>query len=111
MTAKQPTAHAISALLRRSGFQRSTYGDRDVLWDDVTEGYSVWKTRHRDAPDHPYVAVQHVIGGDAREWPERKREMRRRLEEYAAVIRDAGYAPLVRDRGDEPPWLTIMTVA
>ena len=33
-----------------------------------------------------------------------------RLGEFAAVIENAGYHPVVRDRGDEPPWLTILTV-
>ena len=44
------------------------------------------------------------------DWDERKKESRSRLEGYAAVLREAGFAALVSDRGDEPPWLTIMTV-
>ena len=33
------------------------------------------------------------------------------LERYAEVIREAGYPALVRRRGQEPPWLTILTIA
>jgi hypothetical protein len=103
---------AISALLRKAGFERSTWGNAGVLYSDATTGYTAWKTHHQNAPQQPYVAVQHHIKDDgwSPDWPARKREMRQRLEEYAAIIREAGYTPLVRDRGrDEPPWLIIMT--
>ena len=109
MTTKEPTPQGISALLRKAGFQRSSYGDKGVMWNEATPGYSVWKTFHGDHPGHPYVAVQHVTSSDP-DWGERKKESRSRLEEYAVVLREAGFAALVSDRGDEPPWLTIMTV-
>jgi hypothetical protein len=112
MTTKPPTPQAISALLRKAGFTRSNYGAKGVMWNEASTGYSVWRTFHANDPDQPYIAVQHHIREDGWEpdWPARKKEMRSRLEEYAAALRAAGYAALVRDRGSEPPWLTIMTV-
>jgi hypothetical protein len=108
---KSPTPQGISALLRKAGFTRSNYGDKGVMLDDVTTGYSVWKTWHVNHPNQPYVAVQYLIKGlGCLDWAEAKQDMLAHLEEYAAPLIEAGYAPLVRDRGDEPPWLTIMTV-
>lgn len=111
MTAKTPTASAISALLRRSGFTRSTWGNAGVMYGDATTGYTAWKTHHRDAPQQPYVAVQHHIKTDRTDdWPERKAEMLEQLERYAKVLRLHGYHALVRRHArDEPPWLVIMT--
>lgn len=111
--AKTATPQAISALLRRAGFERSTYGDKGVMWNEASTGFSVWRTYHQDVPQQPYVAVQHHIKDADYSDVDRVAyaEMRARLEEYAVVIRAAGYPALVRDRGDEPPWLTILTVA
>jgi hypothetical protein len=110
MPKKQPAASAISALLRRSGFTRSTWGDKGVMYADATSGYTAWKTHHQNAPQQPYVAVRHHIKDDGTEWPERKAQMLEQLERYAKVLRLHGYHALVRRRGrDEPPWLVIMT--
>jgi hypothetical protein len=110
MSTKQPTASAISALLRRSGFTRSTWGGKGVMYSDAATGYTAWKTHHKDAPQQPYVAVQHHIKDDGTDdWPERKHEMLAQLEKYAQVLRLHGYHAMVRRRGDEPPWLIIMT--
>jgi hypothetical protein len=109
MTAGQPTPQGISRLLRKAGFTRSTYGDKGVMWNEASPGYSAWKTFHGDHSEHPYVAVQHVTRSEG-DWDERKAESRSWLEKYAAVLRGAGFAAVVRDRGTEPPWLIIMTV-
>ena len=51
----------------------------------------------------------HVIRRDDRgeDW---QRDALAELERYAAEIREAGWPALVSSRGDEPPWLTILTV-
>jgi hypothetical protein len=112
-TTKTPTASAISRLLRRAGFQRSNYGQQGVMWDEVTDGFNVWKTYHQNAPRQPYIAVQYIartMRDNGAEWDGVKAEMLARLGEFAAVIESAGYHPVIRDRGGEPPWLTILTV-
>ena len=110
MPRKQPTASAISALLRRSGFTRSTWGSKGVMYADASTGYTVWKSHHQNAPQQPFVAVQYHVKSDGwtPDWAERKAEMLTQLEKYARVLRLHGYTPLVRDRGDEPPWLMLM---
>jgi hypothetical protein len=111
-TTRRPTASGISRLLAKAGYQRSTYGQPSVMWNEATDGFSVWKTHHRDNPQQPYVAVQYharTLTNEMAEWRDIKAEMLTRLGEYATVIEKAGYHPLVRDRGDEPPWLTILT--
>ena len=50
MTTKEPTPQGISALLRKAGFQRSSYGDKGVMWNEATPGYSVWKNLSRRPP-------------------------------------------------------------
>jgi hypothetical protein len=116
MTTRTPTPQAISALLRRAGCARSNYGSKGVMWNEATPGYKAWKTCHRDHPEQPYVAVLHVAdrvafpAGTDEEWRACVKECRAHLELYAGVIRRAGYAAVVRDRGQEPPWLTILTV-
>jgi hypothetical protein len=109
MTASQPTASGVSRLLAKAGFERSNYGNAGVMWNEATPGYKVWKSWHQNAPQQPFVAVMHVIRSDDRgeDW---KGEMRAELERYAAVIRAHGWPALVRDRGDDPPWITILTV-
>jgi hypothetical protein len=111
---KTPTPQDISRLLREAGFERSDSGQPGVMWNRASTGYRVWKSHHASAPQQPFVAVMHVIKdshyADDEERTEVYREMRGRLEQYAAVIREAGYPALVRDRGTEPPWLTILTV-
>jgi len=111
-----PTASGISRLLAAAGFERSTYGRPGVMSSEVTDGFSVWKSYHQNAPQQTFVAVQYIartlLDSEA-EWGGTdgiKAEMLVRLGEFAAVIEDAGYHPVVRDRGDEPPWLTILTV-
>ena len=116
VSSKPPTPQGISALLRKAGFGRSDYGRQGVMWKEASPGYSVWRTYHHEHPDQPYVAVQHVVKGvrpglgDEEDWSAYVKEARSWLEKYAEVIREAGYAPVVRDRGTEPPWLTILTV-
>ena len=112
---RAPAPQAISALLRRAGFERSNHGRPGVGYDEVSTGFVVWETRHRNAPRQPLVAVQHNVSGmfSARTdegWAAYLAEARARLEDYAGVIREAGYHVLVRDRGEEPPWLTVLTV-
>ena len=116
MTPRPPTPQGISALLRKAGFKRSDYGKPGVMWNMAMPGYSVWRTFHAGNPDQLYVAVQYVVGESSaactdEEWLGHLKECRAHLEEYAAAIRKAGYHPLVRDRGKEPPWLTILTAA
>jgi hypothetical protein len=110
------TPQGISALLRKSGFARSDAGSSGVMADDASTGFTVWKTFHGNAPSQPYVAVQHLVKGmwtDRTDegWAAYQSEARTRLEAYAKVVRAAGYAPVVRDRGTEPPWLIILTAA
>ena len=112
---KTPTASGISRLLAAAGFKRSNWGGKGVMRNEASTGFSCWKSYHQDTPEQPYVAVQYVIAGsppyvDDEDRAERYTEMRTRLGEYAAVIRDAGYPAMVRDRGTEPPWLTILTI-
>jgi hypothetical protein len=112
---KTPTASGISRLLSAAGFKRSTWGGKGVMWNEASTGFSCWKSYNQNTPQQPYVAAQHVIAGsppyiDDEDRSEHYREMRARLEDYAKVLREAGYAALVRDRGAEPPWLTILTV-
>ena len=115
-TPKPPTPQAISRLLSAGGFDRSTYGDTGVMWNEATDGFNVWKSYHQNAPQQSFVAVQYIArtlrdtGADWGGIGGTKAEMLVRLGEFAAVIEDAGYHPVVRDRGDEPPWLTILTV-
>ena len=115
--AKPPTPQGISALLKRAGFERSNHGKPGVGYGEVTTGFVCWKSHHAgDGPQQPYVAVQHDVEGmfnccgDKDEWAAYLREARYWLEKYARTVRRAGYAPVVRDRGSEPPWLTILTV-
>jgi hypothetical protein len=113
VTARNPTPQGISAMLAKAGFARSTWGRPGVTYQEASTGFTAWKTFHRDDPAHPYVAVQHHIqwtaDSDSETWAARKAAMRARLEEYAVFLRTAGYAAIVRDRGDEPPWLHILT--
>ena len=115
-TSKPPTPQGVSALLKRAGFKRSTYGDKGVMWNEASDGFSVWKSHHQNAPQQPYIAVQYIartLRDTGAEWGGTdgiKAEMLVRLGEFATVIENAGYHPVVRDRGDEPPWLTILTV-
>jgi len=109
---KQPTASAISRLLAKAGFARSTYGQPGVMWNEASDGFVVWKSYHQNTPTQCYVAVQHIartLRDEMAEWADIKAEMLARLGEYAAAIEQAGYHPVVRDRGAEPPWLTILT--
>lgn len=113
VTSKPPAPQGISALLKRAGFERSDTGQPGVMWHEASTGFSVWKTFHGNAPRQPYVAVQHHIRDADRSdegWPGRQQEMRAMLDRYAEVLRTAGYPAFVRDRGKEPPWLTILTV-
>lgn len=113
MTAKAPTPQAISALLKRAGFPRSNHGKPGVDYSEISTGFVCWKTFHKDAPQQPYVAVQYNVKGmhaTDEDWEGYQRLATVMLEHYAEVIRAAGYAPVVRDRGQEPPWLTILTV-
>ena len=109
----EPTPQAISRLLKKAGFPRSDYGDPGVMHGSASTGFSAWKTHHRDHPGQPYVAVQYIVRGmhaaDG-DWEGYLRLATVMLEHYAEVIRKAGYPALVRDRGQEPPWLTILTV-
>lgn len=109
MTPRTPTPQSVSALLGKAGFERSNYGNAGVMWHEATTGYKVWKSYHQDSPQSPFVAVMHVIRRDDRgeDW---QRDALAELERYAAVIRAAGWPALVRDQGEEPPWLTILTV-
>ena len=113
---KQPTPQGISRLLAKAGFPRSSHGRPGVSYDEVTTGFTAWKTYHRDHPEQPYVAVQHDVEGmfsrslTDEDWDAYLAEARARLEDYAKVVREAGFAALVRNRGSEPPWLTILTV-
>lgn len=111
-TPKPPTPQGISALLKRAGFERSTWGKPGVGYTEASTGFVVWRTFHRDAPQQPYVAVKYISEGmkfsTDEEYNAYQREARARLEEYAAAVRGAGYAPVVRNRGDEPPWLTVI---
>ena len=117
MTVKNPRPQGISRLLREAGFPRSTHGRPGVGYAEVSTGFVAWKTFHSDHPEQPYVAIQHNTEGmfaDFRTdegWKAYLAEARARLEDYAGVLRDAGYHVLVRDRGGEPPWLTVLTVA
>lgn len=113
---RTPTPQAISALLCKAGFERSNHGCPGISYDEVSTGFVAWKAYHQNAPQQPYVAVQHNIAGMFGErtdegWAAYLTEARARLEEYAGVVREAGYPAVVRDRGDEPPWLTVLTVA
>jgi hypothetical protein len=112
--AKAPTPQGISRLLRKAGFPRSDYGSKGVMWNEASTGFSVWKTHHRDHPGQPYVAVQYVVKGmhaAGDDWEDYLQLATAVLENYAEVIREAGYAPLVRLRDRERPWLTILTIA
>lgn len=108
------TASSVSALLRRSGFQRSNYGDTGVMRDETTPGYTAWKSYHQTNPHQPFIAVMHTTAekawGDDEAWSAHVAECKEHLEKYAEAIRAAGYKPVVRDRGSEPPWLIILTV-
>lgn len=113
MTDKPPTPQGISALLRKAGFPRSDYGDKGVMYGSASTGFSVWKTHHRDHPGQPYVAVQYIVKGmlaSDEDWEGYQRLATVMLGHYAEVIRTAGYPAVVRDRGQEPPWLTILTI-
>lgn len=113
---KQPTPQAISRLLAKAGFVRSNHGRPGVSYQEVTTGFVAWKTYHQSHPEQPYVAVQHDVEGmfsrglTNEDWNAYLAEARARLEDYAEVIREAGFAAMVRNRGDEPPWLTILTI-
>jgi len=109
-TSKPPTPQAISRLLKAAGFERSTYGDTGVMWNEATDGFRVWKSCHHNTPQQPFVAVEHTVlalTNSDEEWVDLKTEMLVRLGEYAAVIEDAGYHPVIHDRGQDPPRLTI----
>jgi hypothetical protein len=111
---KTPTPQGISRLLRKAGFPRSDYGSKGVMRNEASTGFSVWKTHHCDHPSQPYVAVQHVVKdmhATDEDWEGYLELAPVMLERYAEVIRRAGYAALVRRRGQEPPWLTILTIA
>jgi hypothetical protein len=113
MTGRAPTPQGISRLLREAGFPRSDYGGKGVMRESASTGFIVWKTYHRDHPEQPYVAVQYIVKGmhaTDEDWDGYMRLAPVMLGHYAEVIRAAGYAALVRDRGGEPPWLTILTV-
>ena len=111
MPPRTPAPHLISRLLGKHGFPRASH-------DKTTTGYTVAKIFHTGVPHPgtPYTAVQHNIAGmhtlrsDA-EWAACRAEARRRLDEYAQVIRQAGFPAQVRDRHPELPQLTILTVA
>ena len=113
---KQPTPQGISRLLAKAGFPRSSHGRPGVSYQEVTTGFVAWKTYHQNQPNQPYVAVQHDVEGmfssslTDEEWAAYLTEARARLEVYAKVIHEAGFAAVVRNRGSEPPWLTILTV-
>lgn len=114
MTTKTPTPQAISALLKRAGFERSDGGKAGVMWNEASTGYRVWKSWHSSTPQQPFIAVLHNIKdsyyADDEDRAAVYAEMRSSLERYAAVIRKGGYPAVVRDRGTEPPWITILTV-
>jgi len=90
----------ISAILKEAGFPLSNYGLEATEWDRPTSGYTAWKTHQ---PDGVFIAVQytprHLFSDHA--------DVRVHLAEYATVLRAAGYAPVIRDRGEDLPWLMI----
>jgi hypothetical protein len=83
--AKQPTPQGISALLRRSGFERSeTKKGRIRGFREWTEGFTA--TKHY--PDGVVVEWQPSSLRAHSDNDERQREM---LDRYRKVIEDAGY--------------------
>jgi len=107
---RTPAPHVISRLLAQAGYTRSDPAT-------ATTGYAVFKIFHSGTipwAGTPYVAVQHVVKGmhgirsDA-EWAAYRAEARRRLGEYAAVIRGRGFTVQLRDRHPEIPQLAVVT--
>ena len=112
---KMPAAQGISRLLGSAGFTRSNHGKPGIGYHEVSTGFVCWETFHGDHPEQPCVSIPHYIEDmfcDRTDegWSAYLTEARARLEDYAGVIRAAGYHVLVRDRGTEPPRLAILTI-
>jgi hypothetical protein len=95
-----PTPQAVSALLKRAGFERSNHGDKGVMWNLMSTGYRV--TGRTPDAEPRFVVVLHFDEGQygcQDDWERHLETAVEQLSRYAEVISAAGWDAELR-QGD-----------